>query len=383
VVLVASAVPATTADRSLTDADFRYLGAFRIACVGDWCSYNLDGLGVAADGSLWVTDHVYDFAVRRIAVPPNPVESQVFDDLPGAATLEGPLTAAGCPGTATELTGVAAIGAEAATTCRDYYNVGGDYQAVYRRRPAAAVEEVGPQMTPFHPNRYGAYLFSLPPEWAVGQGLGNRTLVTGFSREAGAFGGSQGPTLFVFDPENPADAVDLLWYRELSPGCPGTGGCDFPGYESVDSWMGADWVRSPTASAVLISGVKGGSTCYGSGSECGDPCRGSQGYHGYPYTAQVLFYDPDDLAARIAGTQQPYEVLPYASWTPAELWRHDCPDVGGLAFDATAGRLYIAERLAGPFGEGIIHVWELSDTREVFSDGFESGDAAAWSVQLP
>ena len=361
----------------ITSADFSYLGAFRLECGGDWCSYNLDGVGVAADGSLWVTDHVYDFAVRRVEVPAAVSTSQTYGGLPEAPTIEGPYATAGCPGTATELTGVSVIGIEPATSCRDYYNVGPVYQAVYRRRPVATIEEIGPRSDPFHPNKYGAYLFRLPHDWATANGLATKTMITGFSREAGAFGGSQGPTLFAFDPDNPVDAADLVWYREISPGCPGS--CDFPGYESVDSWMGADWVRSAAGDAVLVAGVKGGSTCYGSGSACGDPCRDSQGYHGYPYTAQVLFYDPADLAARLTGALQPWAVLPHETWAPTEVWAQECPNLGGLAFDENAGRLYVAERLAGPFGEGIIHVYRLDGAGLVFADGFESGDASAWS----
>ncbi len=384
VVIVATVGVATgihAQDGAITNSDFSYLGAFRLECSGDWCSYNLNGLGIAEDGSLWVTDHVYDFALRRIDVPGSPVVTQVFDDLPEAATVEGPHTTTGCPGTATELCGVAAIGAEAASTCRDYYNVGRVYQGVFRRRPpAAVVEEIGPQVAPFHPNRYGAYLFSLPPDWAAGQGLGTKTMVTGFSREAGAFGGSQGPTLFAFDPDDPTDAVDLLWYREIYPGCPGPKGCDFPGYESPDAWMGGDWVRSGEADAILIAGVKAGSTCYGSGSACGDPCRPSQGYHGYPYTPKILFYDPVDLEARLQGLVQPYEILPYGEWVPTELWAEQCPDLGGLAFDEVSGLLYVAERLAGPFGEGIVHVYRLDTAGMIFTDGFESGDISAWGI---
>jgi len=366
---------------SIAPADFSYLGAFRMECGGDWCSYNLDGVGLAADGSLWVTDHVYDYAVRRVEIPAVLSGSQVFGDLTAAATLEGPIATAGCPGTATELNGVSAIGTEVATTCRDYYNVGPVYQAVYRRRPAATIEEIGPQADPFHPNKYGAYLFGLPSDWATAQGLGTKTLVTGFSREAGAFGGSQGPTLFTFDPENPTGAVDLLWYREIYPGCPGS--CDFSGYESADSWMGADWVGSAAGGTILISGVKAGSTCYGLGSACGDPCRASQGYHGYPYAPQILFYDPADLEDRLAGLVEPYSILAYATWVPTEFWSQECPSVGGLAFDANLDRLYVAERLAGPFGEGIIHVYQLDAVGSVFADGFESGGTAAWSRTIP
>jgi hypothetical protein len=371
------------AGESLGAADFDYLGAFRLECSGDWCSYNLDGLGLAPDGSLWVTDHVYDFAVRRVGIPGWLSASAVYDDLPEAATLEGPHTTAGCPGTATELNGVVAIGAEVATTCRDYYNVSPVYQPVYRRRPTAIIEEIGPQTPPYHPNKYGAYLFALPLDWASANGLDSTTLVTGFSREAGAFGGSQGPTLFAFDPDDPLEAVDLVWYRELDPGCPEQGGCDFPGYESPDSWMGADWVRSDRADAVVVAGVKAGSTCYGTGGDCGDPCRPYQGYHGYPYAPTILFFDPDDIAARLTGALEPWQVVPVSSWVPTELWHQQCPNVGGVAFDQVSGRLYVAERLAGPFGEGIVHVYVLTDGEVIFADDFESGTTGAWALVVP
>ena len=132
--------------------------------------------------------------------------------------------------------------------------------------------------------------------------------------------------------------------------------------------------------AILISGVKAGSTCYGSGSACGDPCRDSQGYHGYPYTPQILFYDPADLEDRAAREPcSPTRSCPTPTWVPTEFWAQECPDVGGLAFDEVSGRLYVAERLAGPFGEGIIHVYQLDAAGAVFADGFESGDTTAWS----
>ena len=122
-----------------TGADFSYLGAFRLDCSGDWCSYNLNDLGAVPGGELWVTDHVYDYAVRRISIPTAPLVSQVFGDLPEAVTVEGPLDTTGCPGDSTDISGVHAIGAEAATTCRDWYNVTGDYTPVFRRRPSAGV----------------------------------------------------------------------------------------------------------------------------------------------------------------------------------------------------------------------------------------------------
>ena len=93
----------------------------------------------------------------------------------------------------------------------------------------------------------------------------------------------------------------------------------------------------------------------------------------------MLFYDPADIEARLAGSLQPYEVLPSAEWVPAELWQQECPDVGGIAFDASSGRLYLAERLAGPDGRGIIHVYLVRGAGAVFADDFESGGTGAWS----
>ncbi len=307
-------------DSRLTGSDFEYLGAFRLECESEACAYNLTDLGSAAAGSLWVTDHVYHYAVRRIAIP-EPLVSGVFDDLPQAATLEGPLVTGGCPGDSTDISGVEGIGTEVASTCRDWYNVTGDYGPVYFRRPSAIIEEIGPRSDPFHPNKLGAYLFTLPLDWVAAVDLGSRTMVTGFSREAGANGGSQGPTLFAFDPDDPSHAFDLLWYREIYPGCPYEDGCDFPGYQSADSWLGADWVRAGGSDAILIAGVKSGSTCYGEAAGCGDLCRASKGYHGYPYTAMVLLYDPADVEARLAGTVEPYEIVPYSEWTPDAAFR--------------------------------------------------------------
>ena len=349
-----------------------------MVCGDDHCAYNLNDLGSAPNGGLWVTDHVYDYAVRRVAVPAGLEFSRVFGELPAATTLEGPLATGGCPDDSTDISGVEGIGTEAASTCRAWYNVTGEYGPVFHRRPGAAIEEIGPRSDPFHPNKFGAYLFTLPPVWAAAQGLGSKTLVTGFSREAGANGGSQGPALFAFDPDVPSSAIDLLYYREIYPGCPDGGLCDFAGYESSDSWMGADWVSVGGADAILIAGVKAGSTCYGTEEECEDPCILSKGYHGYPYTPKVLFYDPADIEARLAGTSEPYEVVPYAEWVPGELWQQECPAVGGIAFDGDSGRLYLAERLAGEWGEGIIHVFQLTGPGTIFADGFERGDTTAW-----
>ena len=74
----------------LTGTDLTYLGAFRLECGDEACSYNLTDRGSAPSGGLWVTDHVYDYSVRRIGVPAEPLVSEVFAELPQAPTYPEP-----------------------------------------------------------------------------------------------------------------------------------------------------------------------------------------------------------------------------------------------------------------------------------------------------
>jgi hypothetical protein len=96
-----------------------------------------------------------------------------------------------------------------------------------------------------------------------------------------------------------------------------------------------------------------------------------------PSTPKILFYDPPDLEARLRVKTVSNEILPYAEWIPAEMWAQEWPAVGGMAFDDSSGRLSAAERSAGLFCQGIIHVDRLEDF--VFAHGFETRDLSQWS----
>ena len=196
----------------------------------------------------------------------------------------------------------------------------------------------------------------MPDEWAKKVGLGSKRLVTGFAREAGAFGGSQGPTMIAFDPSDPGDAQDLVWYRTRYPGCPYEGKCDYPEYTACDSWEGATWVSTASGNGILIAGSKGlGPTRYGTG-DPGD-CSRYQGYHCDPSEIQVIFYDPDDIVAVLSGKAKPWKVLPYAVWRPPGLWSEACGSIGGMAYDAENQRLYLVEKSAGPYGKAVVHTY--------------------------
>jgi len=260
----------------------------------------------------------------------------------------------------------------------DWYNVGGYDQdslgwSSLDMSGAQGVWHIGARPSSddlFHNSKTSNYLFQAPPSFASAN-LAGKWLIAGKHREAGAFGGSQGPTLYALAPwedGNPPtsgqnlDALALLYYPEIYACVDDPAECHFPDYRPADDWGGGAWVQSAGASAILIFGRKGlGGSCYGTPEECGgDPCRPSKGYHAYPYRPQILFYDPEELKAVLAGTKEPWEVLPYEIYSPADkMIGGACAALGAAAYDRERGLLYVAEREAGPDGETVIHVWQV------------------------
>ncbi|HRX83473.1 MAG TPA: hypothetical protein P5572_00475 [Phycisphaerae bacterium] len=248
---------------------------------------------------------------------------------------------------------------------------------------ARGMFHVGPDETPFHGRKSGAYLFTVPT-WYADQYLGGRTLVTGRSRGTPADGtepltirgGSQGPTLFAFAPfdsDTPAgnlDALPMLYYRVAFPACGGPNvgapaNCDYPDFTMCDEWSGGAFVDNGTRRAVVLLGYKGlGENCYDEPPvECHDPCSDAHGYHCQPYERQVIFYDVHELGRTAQGGQNPWVVVPYAVWRPAEflLAGSVCWNAGGVAYDSAGRRLFMVER---GFGDGelnaaVVHVWSV------------------------
>jgi hypothetical protein len=262
---------------------------------------------------------------------------------------------------------------------RDWYNVAGYDQdslgwSALDLSAAQGVWHIGDRSDgSFHNARTSDYLF-LAPESFAAQHLEGRRLIAGNHRTAGAFGGSQGPTLFATAPwaagNPPASGQDLaataLLYYPQNLDCTDNvfDQCAFPGYRADDKWGGGAWVVVSGQSAVLIFGQKGlGDNCYGTpGDTCGPSlCSNSQGWHSDPYEAQILFYDPADLAAVAAGALAPAEVLPYTILRPGDvLFNPDCGVLNGVAYDPQNQVIYVTESGAGPFGATAVHVWEVT-----------------------
>jgi hypothetical protein len=247
---------------------------------------------------------------------------------------------------------------------------------------AQGVFHVGPEETPYHGRKTGSYLFTVP-DWYATQYLGGRTLVTGRSRgtpmdgvdPVTTRGGSQGPTLMAFravDSDTATgnlDALPMLYYRVAFPGCAGPNvgdpaNCDYPDFTMCDDWTGGAFVEADTRRALMLLGYKGlGDNCYDEPPvECNDPCSDSHGYHCQPYERQVIFYDVQAVGSIALGERDPWTLLPYATWRPTEFYLtgETCYNVGGMAFDATNRRLFMAERgLGGETNSVVIHVWGL------------------------
>ncbi len=259
------------------------------------------------------------------------------------------------------------------------------------------------------------YLFAIPEAWAQAH-LGGAALATGRFRDGGWSG--MGPALFAYRPwtddaGTPAPAgtrlkaITLLHYRSSRD----TEAIDgaLSGYQHPDEWEGGDWIVTPSGkTAVLFAGTKavGARYWYGfvnpSGPEApcvaadfvgqfpvcrradGTPCpaeelvecRGhndSRGWWSSAFEAQILLYDPADLARVAAGEIDPSEPQPYATLrlddrlylNPAGIepetlgvgvQRHY--RIGPVAHDPDTGRLYVLEWFADD-DKPVVHVWAL------------------------
>ncbi|NEV61103.1 DUF4214 domain-containing protein [Thiorhodococcus minor] len=398
---------AQTGAQRLQPADLIYQGAFAVS-GDDWAyggqavTYYPNGDAAGSEdgypGSLYLAGNATQNLVGEIAIPA-PLISDDFTALPAASVLR-PLTdiTGGWIDNCTYhpeciyrvVDGLAYLAnvERIAWNLNDWYNTAGYDQdslgwSDLDLSGAAGVWHIGPRGNEvFHNAKTADYLFSAPSAFAASN-LSGRTLIAGNHREAGAFGGSQGPTLVAVAPwqdgSPPAAsqelaAQSLLYYREhydcvwlgeerINP-MPTAGECDFPSYRAADRWDGGAWVESGERAAVLLFGTKAlGANCYDTAEACGgDPCRESRGYHAYPYQAQILLYDPEDLRASTSGERDPWSVLPYAIVDASSrvLGDASCNGLGDVAYDAERQRLYVAEQIAGPSGETVIHVWDVA-----------------------
>ncbi|NNE43228.1 MAG: hypothetical protein HKN12_03395, partial [Gemmatimonadetes bacterium] len=262
----------------------------------------------------------------------------------------------------------------------EFYNVAGrdnpgivslsdtldDPQGAWRVGPAG-VNQPTKQM--FHANKTHGYVCRVPPTWAATYAPG-KLLASGRHRGAGAFGGAQGPALFVWEPR--ADAPP-------GSGLRGTPLLTYP--TNSRSWMHgayrnrdlitATWVWSDKGQAVVIGCTKGlGKNFYGPGP--GD-CYPDKGWHAHPYEPRIYLMDPYQLGEVAEGRLKPWDPQPYESVVPAFPWRTpakgedpNCrhPWFSAMTYDPRGRRLFVLQARAWADGRtngSVIHVLQISD----------------------
>ena len=159
-------------------------------------------------------------------------------------------------------------------------------------------------------------------------------------------------------------------------------------YHHADEWSGGAWLTAASKAAVVFIGTKGQGSCwYGYADGTVSPTDGSpftnsvppypnddRGWWSSSFQAQIIFYNPADLAAVAAGTMATHQPQPYAAFNlDPYLWRIDKinhPDfnanqnkdrVGACAFDRSHGELYIVEyRGDADNDRPLIHVFKVN-----------------------
>jgi hypothetical protein len=262
------------------------------------------------------------------------------------------------------------------------------------------------------------YLFEIPEEWAV-INTGGRLLATGRMRDGGQ--GGMGPALFAYNPwlEDGTtapdgahlDEVPLLLYEnsynteEITR--------NLNGYQHADEWEGGAWLTTPKGkSAVIFAGTKAtGARCWygyinpeGADRVCVDAnvtdfptcrtadgqicpssemkgccneesggCISMRGWWSNRFDAQIILFNPADLALVAAGEMMPWQPQPYAVIDIDEHLFLSPPDwevimvgggdqrryrIGDITFDRNNGILYVLELFADG-SKPLVHVWKI------------------------
>jgi len=391
--------------------DLEYLGAFRLpdASGGSNWDYSGQGLTYYPDGdpnspndgfpgSLFGFGHDHHVQVSEISIPV-PVISKNLDDLNTAATLQpfADISAGLFNPEAMDLpvADLAYLPSQIAGEAGQmYFTFGQHFQDFEPSHGWAGLDlsnpnPVGPWTFDGYTNYVtNDYLFDIPTDWAAAYTPG-QLLATGRFRE-GVWGGF-GPTLFAYSPSPGGATVTsitpLLLYGIQEPNLTDIvtdESMQMDGYQLADHWMGGSWMSAGNRSAVVFVGTKAlGHSWYGFANgvvweyDCAEQnpptCPAppewpydNRGYWADDYQAQIIFFNPADLAAVARGEIRTWEPQPYATLVLDDFlfdpeldygeYKRDL--VAAAAFDREHGLLFVIERLADEY-KSVIHVWRV------------------------
>jgi hypothetical protein len=188
------------------------------------------------------------------------------------------------------------------------------------------------------------YMAAVPSEWQAALGA---PYLTGQSAIAIVSRTSSGPAAFGFDPaqlgSTTAPATPYIYYPIDHPLGPTTGPAN-PIFNGTTTIQGVFFAPG-TRSVVFIGSTGMNAVGYGGPDEFNDQARRDKTYHtqngDYRYYAWA--YDANDLVAVKDGLKQPWEIRPYKTWDFDVPQHEDRKFLGGAAFDAATGRLYVSQ----------------------------------------
>ncbi|MBN2503178.1 MAG: right-handed parallel beta-helix repeat-containing protein [Anaerolineales bacterium] len=402
---------------TLGPEDLEYLGAFRLPDteegMWDYSGHALtyypqgdsDGIADGFPGSLFSAGHDQSLYVSEISIP-TPIDSRNLDDLNTATTLQ-PFADISGGIFDTEAMDVPRLGLEYLPAQGDqdsdklHFVFGQHFQEFdpafgWSELDLSNPEAAGAWVFNGYTNYATSdYLLEIPAAWADSYTPG-MYLAAGRFREGVWSGG--GPALFAYAPWSegnpPAPNATLTYITPLLLyGTQLPDGLEIAfdetsqmnGYQESDHWWGAAWLTAGDNAAVVFAGTKAlGDSWYGFSNgviwdyDCAeqDPptCpdvpewpNDNRGYWAEDYQGQLIFFDPNDLAAVALGQMETYEPQPYATLdlTPylyaPELnhgeYKRDL--IGAIAFDRANGLLYVIERLADEY-KSVIHVFQVT-----------------------
>ncbi|MBN3039706.1 MAG: hypothetical protein JW867_01100, partial [Candidatus Omnitrophica bacterium] len=236
------------------------------------------------------------------------------------------------------------------------------------------------------------YIFKIPKDWAD-QNTPGQHLASGRFRD-GHWSGL-GPALFAYDPfnggvnpqarESLTKITPLLLYGIQNQGAIEIYSEDnmkMRDFSPTDEWSGGAWLKAEGKSSVIFAGTKAvGKSWYGFSNGVVWPIaidentvypqvppwpHDGRGWWSEAIKAQIIFYNPEDLAKVAKGQIKSFAPQPYA-----KLGIDDClfdPGfnferekrylLGAVAFDQDNRLLYIIERRADQ-DRSIVHVWKV------------------------
>lgn len=404
--------------RLIQPADLEYLGAFRLPGPSGGSNWEYSGYATAfrpdgdpdgpADGypgSLFVVGHDHHQMVAEIAIPVPVVSAaknpgqlntattlQPFRDITGGMFGELEIPRAGLAVLPPQ---------DEQTTAKLHFCWGQHLQEFDPSHGWSELDLAHPN--PAGPWKFGGftnfatndYIFPIAAEWASEHTPG-QLLATGRFRD-GHWSG-MGPALFAYGPwadGNPPppnrrlqNLTPLLLYGVQVPGDPNLSVSDstrMDGFGEADEWSGGAWLTADERSAVILVGTKAtGRNWYGFSNGVEFPVDGtgegeeypevpdwphdSRGWWSEDIEAQIIFFDPGDLAAVAGSDMESWEPQPYASLSINEHlfdpgFNHERDKrylLGGAAFDRAHGVLYIVERRADADEKALIHGWRIA-----------------------